>query len=369
MTNNKFSMIKSFIVYKYLLENSDENHAVTSESLCAYLDENLGMPTERRSIYREVEAFNVVFYALKYGLDIDEAKEKIDQLEEDNDHSWKTIVYTSTGNRGFFIKERYFDIDSEYTIEDIKVIAECIYSAKFITEKKAKDYVNIITKVLTSKYQANEIKHDALLLDRGKTLSTELFDNISKINKAIKTITGPQKHEPEKISFKYLSSTLKGMTERRHGERYIVNPYKIIINDGNYYLLALDDKQQKTMNYRIDRMKDVRLLGIPRNKSELFKTDDARTEAMRTFGMFDGKKEPVTLQFINILQDAVKDKFGNKAQCYKADDTHFRVQVDVPITDQFFGWLCSFGRRVKIISPERIQNQFKEYLDKIRNMY
>ena len=90
---------------------------------------------------------------------------------------------------------------------------------------------------------------------------------------------------------------------------------------------------------------------------------------MQKFGMYDGKKEFVTLRFINPLLDTVIDKFGNKPFYQKVDDKHFSVQVEVPITDQFFGWLCSFGKRVKIISPPPIQDKFKEYLDKIRSIY
>jgi predicted DNA-binding transcriptional regulator YafY len=63
------------------------------------------------------------------------------------------------------------------------------------------------------------------------------------------------------------------------------------------------------------------------------------------------------------------DKFGSKLFYQKVDDKHFSVQVEVPITEQFFGWLCGFGRRVKIISPPSIQDKFKEYLDKIRGIY
>jgi hypothetical protein len=54
-----------------------------------------------------------------------------------------------------------------------------------------------------------------------------------------------------------------------------------------------------------------------------------------------------------------KDKFGNKLYFNQVDEKHFTVQVQVPITDQFFGWLCGLGRRVKIISPLRIQSNLR----------
>ena len=68
--------------------------------------------------------------------------------------------------------------------------------------------------------------------------------------------------------------------------------------------------------------------------------------------------------------DTVVDKFGRDNLYYqKVDETHFSLQVDVAVTDQFFGWLCGLGKKVKIISPPPIQEKFKEYLEKIKSIY
>ena len=357
--------LKPYLVYKYLLENSDENNCISAENIAAYLTEAFGVPAERRSIYKDIESINIMLYAAKYDILIDEAISEIKDIEDD---SWQSIVYDGS-KKGFYVKRRYFDIDKEYSLNDIKTIAECIYSSKFITEANAKKYVDIITEVLLSCNQAEEVKHDALLLDRGKTISAEVFKNIQKINKAMQIKTGKNKHTPEKISFKYLTTTIKGTTERRNGESYIVSPYRIVINEGFYYLLGYDDKLAATRTYRIDRMKDIRLLAVPREGAELFQSIDQKALAMQNFGMFDGKKEYVTLRFINPLLDIIIDKFGSKIYYHAVDDKHFSVQVQVPITDQFFGWLCGLGRRVKIISPQPVQDKFKEYLEKIKDMY
>ena len=68
--------------------------------------------------------------------------------------------------------------------------------------------------------------------------------------------------------------------------------------------------------------------------------------------------------------DAVVDRFGTKNVDYsREDERHFSVTAKVEISDQFFGWLLGFGRRAKIIYPDDIAEQFKAYLDKIREMY
>ena len=117
-------------------------------------------------------------------------------------------------------------------------------------------------------------------------------------------------------------------------------------------------------------MKEIKLLGIPRESmDELFSIDET-AYVKQHFGMYSGEVERVELRFINPLLDTVYDKFGRNNLYYQqVDDKHFSIQVEVAITDQFFGWLCGLGRKVKLISPPPIQEKFKEHLDKIRNMY
>lgn len=51
------------------------------------------------------------------------------------------------------------------------------------------------------------------------------------------------------------------------------------------------------------------------------------------------------------------------------DDKHFTVNAEVEISDQFFGWLLGFGKRVKVLYPNDVVEDFKAYLDKVREMY
>ena len=86
--------------------------------------------------------------------------------------------------------------------------------------------------------------------------------------------------------------------------------------------------------------------------------------------MFSGKAEIVKMQFITPLLDAVVERFGKKGVSYgKLDDNHFTVLAKVEVSDPFFSWIVSFGRRAKILAPDSVVEQFAAYLDKIREMY
>ena len=86
--------------------------------------------------------------------------------------------------------------------------------------------------------------------------------------------------------------------------------------------------------------------------------------------MYGGKEERVTIQCVNYLLDTVIDRFGLKDVHYaKVDPDHFTVSVRVGISDQFYGWLLGFGRRMKLISPQSAVDDFKAYVDKVRECY
>ena len=86
--------------------------------------------------------------------------------------------------------------------------------------------------------------------------------------------------------------------------------------------------------------------------------------------MYSGESKGLTLRFINPLLDTAIDRFGTKGVRYlKADDKHFYLETEVDISDQFFAWLAGFGRRVKIMGPQSVVDQYTAFLDKIREMY
>ena len=138
----------------------------------------------------------------------------------------------------------------------------------------------------------------------------------------------------------------------------------------NYYLLAFEERSQKMKTYRVDRMEDVKLMGEMREGAEAYKAIDIETYSQRTFSMFGGKTENVTIRFRSHLLDTVVDKFGKKNVIYlKQDDEHFTVTTKVNVSGQFFSWLCGFGKMAKLISPVSVVDEFKNYIDNIRSSY
>ena len=149
----------------------------------------------------------------------------------------------------------------------------------------------------------------------------------------------------------------------------LVNPYKMLIDNGFFYLLTYNGT--KTIVYRIDRMKEVKELLTAREWEKEFKENvDMDNYTKRVFSMFGGKRERVTIRFIDQRLDTVVDQFGIAGVKYeKIDDTHFTAQADVEISDMFYSWVCGFGRRAKIIDPPHVVEGMREFVKKVSDMY
>ena len=359
--NKPYQKLKPYVILQYLLRETDENNIQSAEDIKAYLEE-LGISAERRSIYRDIDEINLVNVMLEEECTADEAKE---MLLADPDGELNFVVYDKH-KKGFYVRQRHFDLN------DIRLLAECVYSAKFVSEGQAKRLVDVVCEFV-SEYQAERIKHNAFLADRVKTNNKSVLNNIATINDAMSRKLNGLPHKPEKISFKYLKYSfddLSKQVERRKGEKYIVSPYQLMINDGNYYLLAYSEKKKDIIPFRVDRMREVALTHEPRDGEEAFYKLDLRTYSQRVFSMYQGCKARIKLRFIPPLLDTMIERFGTgNAQYSKPDDRHYTVETEVEISEQFYGWLLGFGKRVKLMYPEEEQEKFLAYVDKIRDAY
>lgn len=117
------------------------------------------------------------------------------------------------------------------------------------------------------------------------------------------------------------------------------------------------------------------LLANPLNRfdregDEVFKTIDIKNYSQRVFSMYGGTLSHVTLRCITPLLDTMVERFGTREVQYtKIDDGHFSVSAKVEVSDQFFGWLLGFGKRVRLTGNNDVVKKFTVYLDKVRGMY
>ena len=128
--------------------------------------------------------------------------------------------------------------------------------------------------------------------------------------------------------------------------------------------------EEKNMVYRVDRMRDVKLAGIPREGAEAFAAIDLSTLTKQRFSMMQGRESLVTIRFVNHLIDTVVDRLGTEGVQYaQIDENHFTVTAKLEVGSMFYGWLLGFGKGAKFLAPDTEVEKFRDYIQNVGEMY
>ena len=56
------------------------------------------------------------------------------------------------------------------------------------------------------------------------------------------------------------------------------------------------------------------------------------------------------------------DRFGRDVMLIPEGDDHFRLNVTVSVSPQFFGWLTGIGSGISIAGPESVRKEYAEHV-------
>lgn len=327
MARSEKQKLKLLYITQYLLEQTDEDHIVTTQDIITYLEAN-DISAERKSIYSDIDLL------IDFGLDIIKIKER---------------------PGGYYLASRQFEL------AELKLLVDAVQASKFITSKKSGELIDKL-ETLCSKAQAKQLHRQVVVTNRTKAVNESIYYNVDMIYNAIAANS--------KIRFQYFEwSVDKEMKLRRGGEFYEVSPWLLSWDDENYYLIAHDDRSGEIRHYRVDKMLKLDLLHISREGQEQFSDFDVAGYSKKTFGMFAGEEETVSLRCDSSLTGVIIDRFGKDVSMRRLDDTHIRARVNVAVSRQFFGWLAGLGTSIQIDSPDHVAAAYRDYLHSILGRY
>lgn len=308
-----------------MLEKTDDEHALTMSQIMEEL-ERYDVSAERKSIYADFQDMTD-----KMGIEI--IKEQIG-------------------------RETYYHVGSrEFEVAEIKILIDAIQSSKFITQIKSRELITKIKK-LVSEHQARQLQRQVYINDRVKNMNESVYYTVDDIFTAI--------NQNKKIRFKYYKWSIeKKLIPRHNGDWFVVSPWALTWDDENYYMVAFDDFDHKIKHYRVDKMMRILVEESMREGKEVFKNFDMAVYTKATFGMFSGQKTKVHIQFPNSMCGVFIDRFGKEVNFRTVDEETSMLAVDVAISYQFFGWIFSLGKNVKVTGPkevvERMQKAAEEF--------
>lgn len=316
--------LKILYLMQILTEETDEKHSMTAQDLCNKLDMRYGILAERKSIYSDIEILQ------KFGIDIVQQKGK---------------------NPGYYVGSRQFELP------ELKLLVDAVQASKFITSKKSEELIKKL-ETLASKSDAEQLQRQVFIFNRPKTGNETIYYNVDQIHGAI--------YQNKQIEFQYTEWTIKKeLRLKKEGALYIVSPWALTWDDENYYLIAYEKNSDCIKHYRVDKMQKIAMKNEKRLGKDIFKEFDLAAFAKKTFGMYGGRDESVTLECPNELAGVVLDRFGKDIMMIPHGTTHFHVTVTVAISKQFFGWVTGVGKQMKIVSPTRVKEEYYTYLEEI----
>lgn len=326
MSKVNFQKIKLVKLLEILRRDSDEDRPIKTNDLITKLREQ-GIECSRKILYKDIEELNY------YGYEILKLKGQ---------------------------SNMYYIVDRSFDIAELKVLIDAVQAASFITEKKTKQLIDKIA-ALGGSYRASLLKHNIVCFDTIKHTNEKIYYYVDTIDKCILS--------NKQLSFLYFDYRVSGGKEyRKDKQRYTVNPITLICSHDNYYLVCYNDKYKNISNYRVDRMDNVKQENADINQADCGKDFNINKYRKEVFSMFTGKTEQIELLAHNDLIDIIIDKFGENVKM-TAHKEYFTIKVQVQTSPTFFSWCCSFGTRLKVISPENVIKELKEHIKEIRKNY
>ncbi len=327
MAKSSNQKLKILYLLKILTERTDEDHPMTLVQIIEALGE-YGVSAERKSLYDDFESLRV------FGVDIEKSQ-------------GKTV--------GYYIASRNFELP------ELKLLVDAVQASKFITRKKSAELIRKI-EGFASTHEAQQLHRQVFVANRIKTMNESIYYTVDYIHDAISG--------DNRIAFKYFDWNEKKEKILRHGGKtYEVSPWALTWDDENYYMIAYDSEAAKIKHYRVDKMLNISVLSEKREGAEKFKDFDMALYSKKTFGMYGGRDEFVTIRCKNSLAGIIVDRFGQETIMTPEDDEHFTFTVKVSVSPLFLTWVMNFGTDMKILSPQCVIDELKELAQKTIEQY
>ncbi|MBQ7937248.1 MAG: WYL domain-containing protein [Oscillospiraceae bacterium] len=314
------------------LKKTDEHHPVNTNELIDYLGEK-GISAERKSVARDIVALREAGYS---------------------------IILCDELKRGYYMTDQLFE---DY---ELKIIADAVSGAKFITYDDSNGIIDKLCELATP--TGEEIIRDHTFVDEKiKSKNKKVRYNIDKVITAIKN--------GKRITFQYYEIASDGkMQLKRDGHIYEISPYYLCWADDSYFLIGNSKSHDHLIHFHVEMMTNVEITRTPiRKKEEIeeFKTGFSIGDYLRrSVNMYGGESIKLTLECSEKIAKTVIREFGEEIIINPAGEEKFRTEVRAAEGEGLLRWLMQFSAEdIKVIEPENIRNEIKERAKKIYENY
>lgn len=328
MSSGNKSLLVLYVL-NILREYSDENNPLTQKEIKEKLYNVYGVECDRKTIAEKIDS---LIFA---GID---------------------VVKVSGG--GCYLGER------EFEPSEIAFLIDAVFSSKAIDSKKSKDLAKKLSAFL-SKNKRKKYNYIYKSDEISRTSNKQLFYSIDVLQDAIE-----KKKQVEFVYDRLFVS--KEKQEKQQQKRYVVNPYFLVNNQGKYYLVCNYEHFDDIANYRLEQIKDIKILDSTAKPIEQVKGFengfDIARYANENIYMFSSNTVSATLRLLNKNSVSyVYDWFGKNARIYTKDD---ETLADIKANEQaLVYWCLQYGDSVELISPTTTREKIKAQIENLKKKY
>jgi predicted DNA-binding transcriptional regulator YafY len=167
-----------------------------------------------------------------------------------------------------------------------------------------------------------------------------------------------------KIDYKSVTGDSKGIFVER-----VVGPEKIFFADSNFYLVAVDQKDQKLKTYSLSRVRHAEMLDEVYHSKKSVKLDEYFKESFGILNM--GEPVDVEIFISEPMASYVTERRWHDSQQVIRHKDGILFKMRVKENDELVRWVLSLAPHVEIIKPLSLQtkviNFLENCLERIRN--
>ncbi len=320
-----------------LRKYSDADHRLSQKDIVEILENEYEMTVDRKSVKRNL--MNLIDFG--YNIEFSESIRRNKNNEEET-------IYTD------------WYLERDFSDSELRLLIDGLLFSRHIPRNQCKELIEKI-EGLSNRYFKSRMRH-VCNLPEDAPQNSELFLTIELLDEAIE--------KNRQVVFNYADfGTDKKLYLRKYGEKnveYLVNPYQMVATNGRYYLIGNTEKYDNVAHYRLDRIRNVRILDShikPQKKVRGLENGLNLPKHMAEHVyMFTGESERVIMRTSPEMVGELIDWFGGGVTFTDKTENTVIAHVTANLGAMRY-WALQYSPYVTVISPQSLVDTVKKDLE------
>lgn len=330
-------------ILNILKEHTDEDHTLSQQQIQKLMESEYGMKVDRKTVRRNLSKLIEFGFPIKY---------------RGSEYENKAIIRNGKNGEETILTDWYYA--HEFMNGELRLLIDNVLLTDGLSKR---DRISLIRRLekLSSKYFHSVISKIDMDI-YGQPLNREILLTLENIGIAIA--------DDRQISFHYCDCGTDGKLHFRldnngKPKQYTVNPYQIISKNGHSYLICNLPQYDDLTHFRVDRIKDSRLLDTTSKSLRMLKGFEAGirlSEYIKAHpNLWSGNTVHITFQCKQYMMNDVADSFGTDLHIEELPDDMMKVHVQASESSMLH-WAIQFADAVEVLSPASLREKIAETL-------